>query len=59
MIKITFKSGDACEWCKDSYTDYRYDGKCFIVIKNGEFVGFYNMDSVAHIIIRQGDRHGI
>lgn len=52
LIKIVFKNGSIAKWKQDEYTDYKYDGKCFIVIKDGQWVGFYNMDSVASIIIK-------
>lgn len=49
MIKITFKNGEKTEWCKSSYDDYRYDGKCFIIVKDGQWVGIYNLDSVMSV----------
>lgn len=52
MIKIVFKNGSTCKWKKKEYTDYKYDGKCFIVIKDGRWIGFYNMDSVISIVVK-------
>ena len=51
MIQITLNNGVCDEWKKEQYTDYMYDGKCFIIIKDGYWIGFYNMDSVRKIII--------
>ncbi len=53
MIKITFKNGhhNIVTWNKDTYTDYKYDGKCFIIIKNEQWVGIYNMDSITSVVI--------
>lgn len=51
MIKITFKNGNVCTWSKNDYTDYKYDRKCFIIIKNEEWVGIYNIDHVISIIV--------
>ena len=52
MIKIVFKNGCIVKWKKKEWTDYKYDGKLFIVIKNGEWVGFYNIDSIVSVIVK-------
>lgn len=52
MIKITMRNSQAIVWNKEEYDDYLYDGKCFIVIKNKEWVGIYNMDCVVSIICK-------
>lgn len=52
MIKITFKNGNVIRWKKKTYTDYKYDGKCFIITKDGKWVGLYNIDSIISIIIK-------
>lgn len=52
MIRIVFKSGSVAKWKKKEYTDYKYDGKVFIIIKDEQWVGFYNMDSVVSVIIK-------
>ena len=54
MIEIKFKSGhhNIVTWSKDNYTDYKYDGRCFIVIKNDQWIGIYNMDSIISIIVK-------
>lgn len=52
MIKIVFKNGCICKWKRKEYTDYKYDGKCFIIIKNEQWVGIYNMDSIVSIIVK-------
>lgn len=51
MIKITLKNGDTCIWKSGEFTDYKYDGKCFIVIKDKEWIGLYNIDSIVSVII--------
>ncbi len=51
MIQITMNSGIYDEWKPEQYTDYMYDGKCFIIIKGEQWVGIYNMDSVRRIVI--------
>ena len=38
---------------KEQWTDYKYDGKCFIIIKGEQWVGIYNMDSVVSIIVKK------
>ena len=51
MIIITTKDGYEAKWKNGEYTDYCYDGKCFIVIKNYKRVAFYNIDCIKSIII--------
>lgn len=53
MIKIIFKNGSVAKWRKKEFTDYKYDGKCFIIIKDERWVGIYNMDAVISIIIKE------
>ena len=50
-IKIYFRNGGMDHWKKKQWNDYKYDGKYFIVMKNGAWVGFYNLDDVMAIII--------
>ena len=50
MIIITLTNGNQVKWKEEEYTDYRYDGKCFIVIRNNKWVGIYNMDSVISVV---------
>lgn len=51
MIKITFKNGNTCIWKREEYTDYKYDGKCFIVINGEQWIGIYNIDSIISVVI--------
>ena len=48
-ITIVFKKGNMCHYKPDMYTDYRYDGKYFIVIRENQWIGFYNLDCVEYI----------
>lgn len=50
-IVIIMKDGKYAEWEKDSWNDYTYDGKCFIVMKDGAYIGFYNIDEVRTIVV--------
>ncbi len=52
MIKMVFKNGCVVKWKKKEWTDYKYDGKLFIIIKDGEWVGFYNIDSIVSVIVK-------
>ena len=52
MIKIVMTNSDTVKWCKDEFDDYTYDGKFFIIKRNGEWVGFYNLEYVISIIIK-------
>ena len=51
MIEIIMKNGNIATWEKTEYTDYTYDGKCFIVINKDKWVGIYNMDCVRNIVV--------
>jgi len=53
MIQITMSNGCYVEWKPEQYTDYMYDGKCFIIIRGEQWVGFYNMDSVRSIVVNR------
>ena len=46
-LVIKFKNSDIAHYSPSEYTDYEYDGKCFIVIKDKQWIGIYNMDVVA------------
>lgn len=48
-ITIDFKNGEICHYRPDEYTDYQYDGKCFIVIRDKQWIGIYNLDEVRYI----------
>ena len=51
MIKITMKNG-ATDVCNDEqYTDYTYDGNCFIIINKNKWIAMYNMDCVQSVIV--------
>ena len=52
MIEIVFRNGDMCHYKPDEYTDYRYDGKYFIVIREKQWIGFYNLDCVEYIKVQ-------
>lgn len=45
-IEINFKNGEIVHYNNDEYTDYKYDGKYFIVIRDKAWIGFYNLDVV-------------
>lgn len=51
MIVIDFKNGEVCHYKLHEYTDYRYDGKYFIVIYEKQWIGFYNLDEIRCIEI--------
>ncbi len=53
MIKITMTNSKVVTWHKGEFDDYMYDGKFFIVIRNGEWIGFYNLEHVISIIVKE------
>lgn len=54
MIRIVLKNGKVLKWKKKEWDDYKYDGKYFIVVKNGNWIGFYNLDNIISIRIKRG-----
>ena len=53
MIEIVFRNGDMTHYKQDQYTDYKYDGKYFIVIYEKQWIGFYNLDCVEYIEVER------
>lgn len=53
MIKITMSNSQEVKWERTEYDNYMYDGKFFIIIKNGEWIGFYNLNSVISIVVKK------
>lgn len=51
MIRIVLKNGCVIKWKKKEWTDYKYDGRYFIIVKNKKWIGFYNLDSIISIAI--------
>ena len=56
MIEIVFKNGDMAHYKSNEYTDYKYDGKYFIVIYEKQWIGFYNLDSVEYIEVARNHK---
>ena len=54
MIEINFKNGEVSHYKDNEYTDYKYDGKYFIVIRDNQWIGFYNLDCVMCIDVYKG-----
>ena len=53
MIKITMTNSKVVKWLKGEFDDYMYDGKFFIVIRDSEWIGFYNLEHVISIIVKE------
>ena len=52
MLKIIMNNTQEVKWQKEEYDNYMYDGKFFIIIKNGEWIGFYNLNAVVSIVVK-------
>lgn len=48
-IVITLRDGDIIIWSENEYDDYSYEGTVFVVIRDNEWVGIYNMRSVVSV----------
>ena len=52
-IRINLIGRDYPEtWEAGQWGDYSYEGKVFVVKKDGEWVGIYNMDSVISVVVK-------
>lgn len=51
MIEIVMRNGEMAHYKPDEYTDYKYDGKYFIVIRDKKWIGFFNLDCVLYISV--------
>ena len=56
MIEIVFNNGDMAHYEPTDYTDYKYDGKYFIVIYEKQWIGFFNLDCVEYIVVERTKR---
>ncbi len=54
IISVALKTGMTACWesALDEWDDYCYDGTAFVIKKNGEYVGIYNMDSVISVVVK-------
>ena len=52
MLKIIMNNSQEVKWQKEEYDNYMYDGKFFIIIKNGEWIGFYTLNAVVSIVVK-------
>ena len=53
MIKITMPNVQEVKWSKEEYDNYIHDGKYFIIVKDGKWAGFYNLDAVISIVVKE------
>lgn len=51
-IIITMKNSTEAIWDKNEWDDYHYDGNCFVIKKDGSWVGIYNMDCVICVVVK-------
>lgn len=52
FIRITMINSEEVEWSSTKWDDYLYDGKYFIIKKDGVWVGMYNLDYVISIVVK-------
>ena len=51
-ITIVLRNSQTVVWTKEQWDDYSYDGKAFIIIKDGAWVGIYNFDSIISVAVK-------
>lgn len=58
-LVIKFKDGEYAKYKPDEYTDYYYDKVCFVVIRDKQWIGIYNIDEIKWIEVVDGDESNI
>ena len=58
-LVIKFKDGDLAHYAPSEYTDYYYDKVCFVVIKDKQWIGIYNIDEIKWIEVISGEESNI
>lgn len=48
-IVIIFQDKSIVIWDEQEYDDYSYEGPVFVVKRNGEWIGIYNMSHVISV----------
>lgn len=48
-LVIKFKDGEIAKYLPNEYTDYYYDKVCFVVIRDKQWIGIYNIDEIKWI----------
>lgn len=58
MLLIKFKDGDIRTYNNSEYTDYRYLGDVFVVIRGCQWIGIYSMSYIncVEFIQKEGDK---
>ena len=52
-IEIQFRNGNVARYKPHEYTEYKYDGKCFIVINEKQWIGMYNLDCIEYVEVTE------
>lgn len=51
MIQITFIDGAYREWDEDQYTDYMVNKDLFVILKDSQWIGIYNLKTIKEIVV--------
>lgn len=54
VIRVNMKTGTD-EWLPNEWDDYSYEGAIFVVKREGNWVGIYNMDNVLSITVEEDE----
>lgn len=49
LLQISLKRGEIINYQRASFTDYMVKGELFLVIRDTQCIGFYNMDCVEYV----------
>ena len=52
VIKVYLVNGEKDEWREGEWDDYKLAGDLFVVINNGNWLGFYPISSIYKIIVK-------
>lgn len=53
MIEIIMKDGSTVTYDYEEYTNYMYDGKCFVIVYGEQYIGMYNIDAIRSVTIER------
>lgn len=56
LLQISLKRGEIINYQRDSFTDYMVKGELFVVIRDTQWIGIYNMDCIEYVAYIRADQ---